>query len=67
MCWRKWITICCFLTMPIHDHRLGTGGVCEMGTDWCREIGAIGVSQRDKAGTLNRSNWSNGEGSNERN
>ena len=38
MCWRKRITICCFLTMPIHDHRLGTGGVCEMGTDWCREM-----------------------------
>ena len=29
--------------------------------------GASGVSQRDKAGALNRSNWSNGEGSNERN
>ena len=40
MCWRERITICCFLTMPIHDHdrRLGTGGVAQIGTDWSREM-----------------------------
>ena len=33
MCWRERITICCFLTMPIHDHdrQLGTGGVFRWG------------------------------------
>ena len=67
MCWRERITICCFLAMPIHDRRLGTGGVLKMGTRLAPGDGASGVSQCDKAVAVNKCNWSNGEGSNEGN
>ena len=56
MCWRERITICCFLTMPIHDHRLGTGGGCSDGDRLISGDGASGVSPRGKAIAPSRCN-----------